>query len=93
MVSICHILHMTNKIMDRRANLERMRVWLEAMRQIALAKPDPETFLEEWQDWLGLRMSDLGDGCPRYLAGLTAFDLGEAQIALARPLTAEAPAS
>ena len=77
---------------DRNANLERMHVWVKAMRDTARAKPDPQAFLAEWQDWLGLRMSDLGEGCPRYLAGLTAFDLGEAQIALARPLAAEAPA-
>jgi len=82
-----------NKIHSfRRNNLERMQIWVEAMRQTALAKPDPEAFLSEWQDWLGRRMSDLGDGCPRYLAGLTAFDLGEAQIALGQPLTEAAAA-
>lgn len=73
---------------DRRTNLQRVRVWVEAMRETALAKPDPEAFLAEWHDWLGRRMSDLGDGCPRYLAGLTAFDLGEAQVALGQPLAA-----
>ncbi len=75
---------------DRRTNLERMQIWVEAMRKTALSKPDPDAFLAEWRDWLGLRMSDLGDGCPRYLQGLTAFDLGEAQIALGQPLPARA---
>jgi len=75
---------------DRRTNLERMQIWVEAMRKTALSKPDPDAFLAEWRDWLGLRMSDLGDGCPRYLQGLTAFDLGEAQIALGQPLPAHA---
>jgi len=78
--------------LTRRTNLERMQTWVEAMREAAHAKPDPEAFLAEWEDWLGRRMSDLGDGCPRYLEGLTAFDLGEAQIALGRPLTADAAA-
>ena len=77
---------------DRQTNLERMQIWVEAMRTTALAKPDPEAFLAEWRDWLGLRMSDLGEGCPRYLQGLSAFDLGEAQIALAQPLPARAEA-
>jgi hypothetical protein len=77
---------------DRQTNLDRMQTWVQAMRQTALAKPDPETFLAEWRDWLGLRMSDLGEGCPPYLVGLTAFDLGEAQIALAQPLPARAEA-
>ncbi|HLK25034.1 MAG TPA: hypothetical protein VKT30_10275 [Caulobacteraceae bacterium] len=79
---------MQNTIAERRTNLQRMRVWVEAMRDAAAAKPDPQAFLAEWHDWLGRRMSELGDGCPRYLAGLTAFDLGEAQVALAQPLAA-----
>jgi hypothetical protein len=81
---------MPNIPIDRQTNLERMQIWVEAMREAALAKPDPEAFLAEWCDWLGLRMSDLGDGCPRYLRGLTAFDLGEAQVALSRPIMARA---
>ncbi len=84
---------MTTTDSTRRNNLERIQVWVAAMRETALAKPDPEAFLAEWQDWLGRRMSDLGAGSPRYLAGLTAFDLGEAQIALARPLAVDAPAA
>ena len=73
----------------RQTNLARMQTWVQAMRTTALSKPDPQTFLAEWQDWLGRRMSDLaGADCPRYLAGLTAFDLGEAQVALAQPVTA-----
>jgi hypothetical protein len=81
---------MPAKPADRQTNLERMQIWVEAMREVALGRPDPEVFLGEWRDWLGLRMSDLGQGCPRYLKGLTAFDLGEAQIALAQPLPAPA---
>ena len=56
---------MSKILVDRRSNLKRMQVWVEAMRDAALAKPDPEAFLAEWRDWLGLRMSDLGEGCPR----------------------------
>jgi hypothetical protein len=81
---------MPKTAIDRTTNLERMQVWVEATRGAALDKPDPEAFLAEWRDWLGLRMSDLGEACPRYLTGLTAFDLGEAQIALAQPLPARA---
>jgi hypothetical protein len=83
---------MPDTTIDGRTNLERMQVWVGAMREAALAKSEPEAFLAEWRDWLGLRMSDLGEGCPRYLEGLTAFDLGEAQIALAQPLPAPADA-
>jgi hypothetical protein len=76
---------------SRQTNLARMRTWVQAMRATARDKPDPEAFLSEWQDWLGRRMSDLGGAdCPRYLAGLTAFDLGEAQIALAQPVAVPA---
>jgi hypothetical protein len=79
--------------MTRERNLARMRAWVEGMRERALAEPDPDAFLLGWHDWLGRRMSDLGaDECPRHLAGLTAFDLGEAQIALRRPLVAAASA-
>jgi hypothetical protein len=75
----------------RRENLARMTLWIATTRATALARPDPDAFLADWCDWLGLRMSDLGgDDCNRSLRGLTAFDLGEAQIALMRPLAAEA---
>ncbi len=64
-----------------------MRTWVEALRATAARRDDGEAFLMHWRDWLGARMSDLGgDEAPRGLEGLTAFDLGEAQIALARPL-------
>jgi hypothetical protein len=70
----------------RARNLDRMAAWVEATRAAALAGPDPCAVLMEWCDWLGRRMSDLGGGdCGRHLRGLTAFDLGEAQIALLRP--------
>jgi hypothetical protein len=78
----------------RARNLARMAAWVEATRAAALAGPDPQAVLMDWCDWLGRRMSDLGGGdCGRHLHGLTAFDLGEAQIALLRPPTIAAAAT
>ena len=72
----------------RRGNFARMMAWVEATRAVAAARSDASEFLGDAHDWLGRLMSRLG-GVDRHLRGLTAFDLGEAQIALLRPLGAE----
>jgi hypothetical protein len=72
----------------RRRNLERMCAWVEGARAAAAARSDADAFLLDLHDRLGLKMSELGGAeAHRHLRGLTAFDLGEAQTALLRPLT------
>lgn len=73
--------------MTRDDNLARMRAWVGALRATAARRDDGEAFLMHWRDWLGRKMDELGgDEVPRGLEGLTAFDLGEAQIRLSHPL-------
>jgi len=65
-----------------------MTAWVRQARLAAAAKPDAWAFLMDRHDWLGERMSELGGADANlHLRGLTAFDLGEAQIALLQPLT------
>jgi hypothetical protein len=66
----------------------RLAAWVEAKRGFAAARPDPDAFLMAWHDWLGGEMARLAeDETPVHLVGLTAWDLGQAQLALLRPLT------
>lgn len=69
----------------RDRNLAKMRDWIRAMRVNALKQDDPDGYLMSWHDNLGELMSHLPSDA-KELEGLTAWDLGEAQIALIRPL-------
>jgi hypothetical protein len=65
----------------------RLAAWVEAKRGFAADRPDPDAFLMAWHDWLGDEMARLAeDETPAHLVGLTAWDLGQAQLALLRPL-------
>lgn len=74
----------------RAANLRRMQVWVAHVRGVAARRADPQAFLMAHHDNLGRMMSALcgpADEAGAWaLRGLTALDLGEAQIALLAPL-------
>lgn len=69
----------------RDRNLAKMQAWIVQMRVNALKQADPDAYLLSWSDELGILMSHLPSDA-KELEGLTAWDLGEAQIALIRPL-------
>lgn len=69
----------------RDRNLAKMQAWIVQMRLNALKQADPDAYLLSWSDELGILMSHLPSDA-KELEGLTAWDLGEAQIALIRPL-------
>jgi hypothetical protein len=70
---------------DRLTNLAAMQQWVRRIRVEAAQADDPDAALMRAHDLLGRRMSHLGEGISGS-EGLTAFDLGEAQIALLAPL-------
>jgi|HubBroStandDraft_6_1064221.scaffolds.fasta_scaffold16635_10 hypothetical protein len=70
---------------SRDQNLAKMQAWIKAMRVNAAKQDDPDAYLMSWHTELGLLMSHLPSEATE-LVGLTAWDLGEAQIALIKPL-------
>jgi hypothetical protein len=76
---------MAPRLTPRDQNLAKMQAFVRQMRINAAKQPDPDAFLMSWHTELGLLMSHLPSDA-RELEGLTAWDLGEAQIALIKPL-------
>jgi hypothetical protein len=69
------------------SNLAKLQTWVAFKRSVALTKPDPDAFLMEAHDWLGSEMNKLAAAeTPKHLAGLTAWDLAEAQLVLIKPV-------